>query len=175
MLYPINTESRGVIDLNGIWKFKLDQGNGSKDKWYESGLTDTLNMAVPASYNDIGVLGEIRNHVGWVWYEREFTIPAYLTNQRIMLRFGSVTHMAKVYVNGILVTEHKGGFLPFEAELNRYLTGGKNRITVAANNIVDESTLPVGIYKEKRSQGWAKLCVTARILTSSTMRVSIVR
>ncbi len=98
MLYPINTESRGVIDLNGIWKFKLDQGNGSKDKWYESGLTDTLNMAVPASYNDIGVLGEIR-----------------------------------------------------------YLTGGKNRITVAANNIVDESTLPVGIYKEEEVAGLGKV------------------
>lgn len=54
--------------------------------------------------------------------------------------------MAKVYVNGILVTEHKGGFLPFEAEINRYLTGGKNRITVMTNNIVDETTLPV---KEK--------------------------
>lgn len=157
MLYPVNTESRGVIDLNGIWKFKLDQGNGIKDKWYESGLTDALNMAVPASYNDIGVSGEIRNHVGWVWYEREFTIPAYLTNQRIMLRFGSVTHKAKVYVNGVLVTEHNGGFLPFEAELNRYLTGGKNRITVAANNIVDESTLPVGIYKEEEVAGLGKV------------------
>lgn len=58
MLYPVNTESRGVIDLNGIWKFKLDQGDGIKDKWYESSLTDALNMAVPASYNDIGVSGE---------------------------------------------------------------------------------------------------------------------
>ena len=31
MLYPVNTESRGVIDLNGIWKFKLDHGNGIED------------------------------------------------------------------------------------------------------------------------------------------------
>ena len=120
-------------------------------------MTDALNMAVPASYNDIGVSGEIRNHVGWVWYEREFTIPTYLTNQRIMLRFGSVTHMAKVYVNGVLVAEHKGGFLPFEAESNRYLSGGKNRITVAANNIVDETTLPVGIYKEEEVAGLGKV------------------
>lgn len=28
MLYPIMTESRSILDLNGIWDFKLDKGNG---------------------------------------------------------------------------------------------------------------------------------------------------
>lgn len=28
MLYPIITESRNIIELNGIWNFKLDNGNG---------------------------------------------------------------------------------------------------------------------------------------------------
>jgi beta-glucuronidase len=32
MLYPIVTESRGIIDLNGIWKFKLDFGKGFQGK-----------------------------------------------------------------------------------------------------------------------------------------------
>ncbi|MRH43223.1 beta-glucuronidase [Aquibacillus halophilus] len=157
MLYPINTETRGVIDLSGIWSFKLDKGNGLNEKWYESKLTDTMNMAVPSSYNDIGVIGEIKNHVGWVWYERNFTVPAYLKSERVVLRFGSATHTAKVYVNGKLVVEHKGGFLPFEAEINDFLTEGKNRVTVAVNNIVDETTLPVGNYSEEMVEGIGKV------------------
>src|SRR5690625_1965141 len=100
MLYPINTETRGTIDLNGVWNFKLDNGKGLDEKWYETTLTDTMPMAVPASYNDVGVTKEIRNHIGWVWYEREFTVPAYMRDQRIVLRFGSATHKAKVYLNG---------------------------------------------------------------------------
>ncbi|RBW70040.1 hypothetical protein [Bacillus taeanensis] len=52
MLYPIYTESRSIIDLNGIWKFKLDNGNGLTEKWYEEKLKDPMNMDVPASYND---------------------------------------------------------------------------------------------------------------------------
>lgn len=83
-------------------------------------------MAVPASYNDIGVSAKIRDHVGWVWYERDITIPDLLTRERVVIRFGSVTHAAKVYVNGKFVVEHKGGFLPFEAVINPYLQEEKS-------------------------------------------------
>src|SRR5690625_4124101 len=157
MLYPIITETRGQVDLNGIWKFKVDNSNGIEEKWYEQPLDNTMSMAVPASYNDLAITRELRNHVGWIWYEREFTVPKYMLDQRIVIRFGSATHYAKVYVNGILVTEHKGGFTPFEAEINDFITSGKNRLTVAVNNIIDESTLPVGNYSEQEVEGLGKV------------------
>ncbi|WP_416151712.1 beta-glucuronidase [Salipaludibacillus sp. HK11] len=157
MLYPITTETRGQIDLNGIWNFKMDNGEGIEEKWFDQQLKDTMSMAVPASYNDLAVTRELRNHVGWVWYEREFTIPQYMFEERIVLRFGSATHYAKVYFNGLLVTEHKGGFTPFEVELNEQIKPGKNRLTVAVNNIIDESTLPVGHYKEEVVEGIGKV------------------
>ena len=157
MLYPITTETRGQVDLNGIWNFKIDHGNGIEEKWFQQQLKDTMSMAVPASYNDLAVTRELRNHVGWVWYEREFTIPQYMFDQRIVLRFGSATHYAKVYLNGLCVTEHKGGFTPFEVKINEYIRSGKNRLTVAVNNIIDESTLPVGNYKEEEVEGIGKV------------------
>jgi len=156
MLYPIVTETRAVIDLNGIWKFKLDHGSGFDEHW-QTGLTDTMNMSVPASYNDIGISAEIRHHVGWVWYERDFSVPAALATDRIVLRFGSVTHTANVYVNGELAAEHKGGFTPFEAEINHLLKKGSNRLTVAVNNIVDATTLPVGTYLVMEVDGIGKV------------------
>ena len=153
MLYPIMTESRNVIDLNGIWRFKLDKGNGFSEKWYESSLKDTMEMAVPSSYNDLVEAEEVRDHVGWVWYERNFTIHKNLLDERIVLRFGSATHEAKVYLNGKFLVEHKGGFTPFEAEINELLVSGENRLTVAVNNIIDETTLPVGMLKETEVNG----------------------
>lgn len=153
MLYPIMTESRNLIDLNGVWQFKIDKGNGFSEKWYESKLVDTINMAVPSSYNDLVDCSEIRDHVGWVWYERNFILQKSILSERIVLRFGSATHIAKVYLNGKLLTEHKGGFLPFEAEINDFLVDGENRLTVAVNNIIDETTLPVGIVREVEING----------------------
>ncbi len=153
MLYPIMTESRSIIDLNGIWNFKLDKGNGFTEKWYESNLKDTIKMAVPSSYNDLVEAEEVRDHVGWVWYERSFTLNKSLLDERIVLRFGSATHEAKVYLNGKFLVEHKGGFTPFEAEINELLVSGENRLTVAVNNIIDETTLPVGMLKETEVNG----------------------
>lgn len=154
MLYPILTETRQLFDLCGIWKFKLDKAAGIfTESNSTQPLTDTMEMAVPASYNDLIECEKVRDHVGWVWYERCLTIPKAALNERIVLRFGSVTHEAKVYLNGKFLVAHKGGFTPFEAEINDYLVEGCNRLTVAVNNIVDETTLPVGLVKEETING----------------------
>lgn len=139
MLYPITSETRGLVDLNGIWKFKVDKGNGFEEKWFESSLTNTMDMVVPATSNDLNILQALRKHDGLVWYERDFTLPYYMLNERLVLRFGAATHVAKVYINGKIVTEHKAGFLPFEAKINDYLKRGNNRLTIVANNIVEPS------------------------------------
>lgn len=144
MLYPILTESRGLMDLSGVWAFKLDHGQGFEEKWYERPLEDAMTMPVPASYNDLKEGVDFRDHYGWVFYQRTIAVPAYMKNQRIVLRFAAVTHIAKVYLNGELIGEHKGGFLPFEIQVNDFLKPGENLLTVAVDNRIDHSTLPVG-------------------------------
>ena len=66
MLYPILTESRLLSDLSGVWDFKLDNGNGFDEKWYEAPLKDADTMPVPASYNDLKEGADFRDHYGWV-------------------------------------------------------------------------------------------------------------
>ncbi len=144
MLYPVLTDSRGLMDLSGIWDFKLDDGNGFEEKWYEKPLEEPMTMAVPSSYNDLKEGEDFREHYGWVFYQRSISVPAYMRSQRVVLRMAAVTHISKVYLNGRLVCEHKGGFLPFEAEINDFLQPGENLLTIAVDNRIDHSTLPVG-------------------------------
>ena len=150
MLYPIENEIRQVKCLNGIWQFRYEQrfGQGFEERWYEKPLEAAMEMPVPASYNDITVDSNLRDHTGWVWYERSFAIPADWMEKRLVLRFGSVTHHAIVYVNGAAVTTHKGGFLPFEAELNGHVIPGMNRLTVAVSNLLDQDCLPFGLIRD---------------------------
>lgn len=144
MLYPKLNNSRTLTDLSGIWDFKLDNGRGFDEKWMNKPLEDPERVAVPASYND--QLDEIkfRDHYGWAFYQKELEIPRLLLSQRMVLRFGAVTHYAKVYLNGKLLCEHQGGFLPFEAEINQFVHDGKNLLCVAVDNRVNHSTLPIG-------------------------------
>jgi len=150
MLYPIATDSRVVMNLSGIWKFMIDKEETAVD--VNQPLPTKELMAVPASFNDQAVLAEIRQHNGYVWYETDFTVAKALQDQRIVLRFGSATHEAWVYVNGQFVVHHKGGFTPFEAEINSFITAGSNRLTVRVSNLLDHSTLPVGNYSEKSDE-----------------------
>ena len=145
MLYPMMSESRLLTDLSGTWDFKLDDGTGFEQKWYETALTEPMTMPVPASYNDIKEGTAFRDHYGWVFYQRTVSVPAYVRNtQRVVLRCDAATHHAKVYLNGIEVTKHYGGFLPFEAEITSCLKDGDNLLTIAVDNRIDYTTLPVG-------------------------------
>lgn len=145
MLYPILTDSRLLIDLSGVWDFKLDNGNGLTEKWFEKPLEDADTMPVPASYNDLKEGIEFRDHYGWVFYQRMISVPSYVVkSQRVILRCDAVTHTAKVYLNGKCICEHKGGFLPFEVQINDDLCNGDNLLTIAVNNVIDYTTLPVG-------------------------------
>lgn len=145
MLYPILTPSRILSDLSGVWDFKLDDGHGFEEEWYKAPLENAMTMPVPASYNDLKEGIDFRDHYGWVFYERKISVPAFVKSQRIMLRCAAVTHDAKIYLNGELICEHKGGFLPFEVEITDKLTDGSdNLLTIAVNNVIDYTTLPVG-------------------------------
>ena len=88
MLYPVDNEIRQVKSLDGIWRFKKENRmeEGFEEKWYEKPLSNFIDMPVPASYNDITTDKELRDHVGWVWYETDAVIPrAWTKDQRIVI------------------------------------------------------------------------------------------
>ncbi|WP_283680281.1 beta-glucuronidase [Lentilactobacillus sp. Marseille-Q4993] len=150
MLYPENTETRTVIDLSGMWKFMIDKEVTPID--VNKPLPTKTELSVPSSFNDQTASKEIREHVGYVWYEKDFTVSNVLKSQRLVLRFGSATHEAWVYLNGQEITHHKGGFTPFEVEINDYLSSGENRLIVKLSNMLDYTTLPVGNYSEEKDE-----------------------
>ena len=103
-----------------------------------------MTMPVPASYNDIKEGVDFRDHYGWVFYQRHIAMPPFAKGQRILLRCAAVSHHAKIYLNGEMICEHRGGFLPFEVDISDKLTDGDNLLTIAVDNVIDYSTLPVG-------------------------------
>lgn len=136
MLYPINTETRKVYDLNGIWKFNFE--NEKKQL-----------IAVPASFNEQLVGHNNKHYVGKMFYERKILIRREDLNKRIFIRFGSISHIANVYINNNKVGYHKGGFTPFEFEITNFIEEGENKLLVEVSNILDYTSLPVGNYTEK--------------------------
>ena len=132
MLYPITTESRSVISLAGIWKFRFCD----EEEW--------RSIYVPASFNNQIPEAKARFYCGMVEYKRSFCVPNICSNQRKVLRFGAVTHDAEVFLDGILITKHKGGFLPFEIDISNFSCGTTHSLLVRVDNRINHHTLPIG-------------------------------
>ena len=133
MLAPQSNASRTILDFSGVWDFRL-----KPDAPWQS-------IAVPASYNDQSADPEFRRHVGLAWYRRSITVPSMLKGQRLMLRFDAVTHNARVFLDGQLLCTHRGGFLPFEADVTDILHPGQTALLeVEVDNTISHHTLPVG-------------------------------
>ena len=145
MLYPQQNAARFCVEQNGVWDFCLSHDPQGADIDPAAPLPGARPMAVPGSYNDQGEDTALRDHYGWAFYQKTVTLPALCAGQRVVLRFGAVTHKAKVWLDGRLIAGHTGGFLPFEADVTGLLApGAAARLTVACDNRVDHSTLPVG-------------------------------
>lgn len=144
MLYPKMNRARMAFDLGGVWDFQTAGADSWPHEWVKGPLPEPMIMAVPASYNDQKDDVNLRAHCGWVVYQRTFDIPEQVTGQRLWLRFGAVTHAAQVWIDDICLGKHKGGFLPFEFEITDCADAGTHRLTVAVDNRVNFSTLPVG-------------------------------
>lgn len=146
MLKQQNSPTREVINLDGLYHFKVDTNRtGLTDQWQCSRLETTLEMAVPASYNDVFASKSIRDHVGWVWYQQDVRVPRGWKDERIHIRLDSATHEGKVFINDTLVAEHSGGYTPFAADISEHVEpGAEFRLTIAVNNELTQETIPPG-------------------------------
>lgn len=145
LLYPRSSLRRQVTTLDGMWKFKFDPASEGQIEGWQYGLTNYITMPVPSSFNDLFTDKDSREYAGDFWYETEFFVPREWKEKDLDLRFGAATHEATVYVNGVEVAYHHGGFLPFNASINQVLVPNQmNQVVVRLNNELSATTLPVG-------------------------------
>ncbi|KAL2816442.1 glycosyl hydrolases family 2, TIM barrel domain-containing protein [Aspergillus cavernicola] len=143
-LKPKNTPTRELVSLDGLWDFALADGNDTATPW-TGPLPKGLECPVPASYNDIFIDRNIHDHVGWVYYQREVTVPRGWSQERYLVRVEAATHEGRVYINDDLVAEHQGGYTPFEADITALVSAGERfRLTIAVNNELTHETIPPG-------------------------------
>ena len=128
-----------------MWKFHLDERSVGENEGWMDGIPGEEMIPVPASFQDFYTEKDIREYTGDFWYETDFFVPGEWEGREILLRFGAATHRASVYVNGILITEHEGGFLPFSAKVTTVVRyDSYNKVVVKVNNELNCTNLPCG-------------------------------
>lgn len=72
---------------------------------------------------------------GIAYYQKKFIVPANYKNKKLSLEFEGAMQIALVWVNGVFVKRHCGGYLPFTVDLSDVVQYGKeNTITIKLDN-----------------------------------------
>ncbi len=58
-------------------------------------------------------------------YGRKFSVPEEWNDKRLIVHFGAVDQIAKVYVDGKFAGSHEGGYLPFSFDITDLLNSNK--------------------------------------------------
>ncbi len=86
---------------------------------------------------------------GSIWYRRSFKRPS---GERVLLHFGAVDWQARVWVDGVEVGKHTGGYDPFTFDITKALRkGSDHQLVVCAEDPSDSGYQPRG--KQVRKPG----------------------
>ncbi|WP_406673905.1 sugar-binding domain-containing protein [Nonomuraea sp. N2-4H] len=117
------------LNLNGPWQFEIDAGDTGLERGLrERDLAGTITVPF-APESELSGIGNT-DFMPTVWYRRTVTIPAEWAGRRTLLHFGAVDHDATVWVNGVEVVRHRGGFSPFTADLSGVARPGEEATIV---------------------------------------------
>jgi len=112
-------------NLNGMWDYSvLPLDSNEPVEWQGKLLVpfpvESALSGVSKSVSDTQTL----------WYHRDFNLPDRNRDQRWLLHLGAVDFDATIWVNGIQVANHKGGYDPFSIDISSALGGGNSQTIV---------------------------------------------
>lgn len=141
--YELEGTGRTAYSMNPAWRFYKGAVEGGAEKVnFNDKEWSVVSIPDGIEYLSTEASGCV-NYQGVVWYRKHFTPEENWKGKKLFLHFEAIMGKSKVWVNGKLVKEHFGGFLPVIADVSSYLEYGKdNVIAVWADNSDDPSYPP---------------------------------
>lgn len=140
--FRLDNSGREVYSMNPAWRFHKGAMEGAETKEFNDKDWTVVSLPDGIEYLPTEASGCI-NYQGEVWYRKHFMPDAALKGKKLFLHFEAIMGKSKVFVNGKLLTEHFGGYLPVIVDVTDVLDwNGDNVIAVWADNSDDPSYPP---------------------------------
>jgi beta-galactosidase/beta-glucuronidase len=137
------------MNLNGLWDYAIRPKGNNVIGNYDGKIL--VPFCVESS------LSGVQKYVGKdnvLWYQREFEVPKSWKGKRVILHFGAVDWKCDVWVNGIKVGSHTGGYTPFSMDITQALYKKGNKIKVRVWDPTDQGEQPCGKQHVKPHGIW---------------------
>lgn len=112
-------------NFNGVWQYAITPKDADQPAEFEGEIL----VPFPVESTLSGVRRRFSPDDA-LWYRRTFDAPSLTDGQRLLLHFGAVDWRATVWVNGMKVGEHQGGFDAFQFDVTDALTSDSEQTVV---------------------------------------------
>jgi len=145
----VTSQAATRVDLDAGWRFRVDpDGAGEAAGWPKAVPAATESVSVPHTWN----VGRWHDYLGVAWYFREFEMPPHRADGRVELNFGATFYKARVWLNGVEIGGHEGGFTAYSFDVTRALRT-TNLLVVELDNRPGIDTIP-GFGAREKPTSW---------------------
>lgn len=140
--YELAGSGREVYNMNVGWRFRKGscpdawQKDFDDSSWKPAALPHGLELLPEEASGNI-------NYQGEAWYRKRFSVSDAMQGKKIFVHFEGIMGKSRIWLNGELLKEHFGGYLPVVVDVTDKLDfTGENILSVCADNSDDASFLP---------------------------------
>ncbi|MFW5752609.1 MAG: glycoside hydrolase family 2 protein [Planctomycetota bacterium] len=117
------------VCLNGLWQFEIDQGDSGRERGLlMRDLTDRILVPFCPESACSGIGNT--DFLNAVWYRRRIVVPESWSGRRVLLHFQAVDYDTTVWVEGVEVARHRGGWTPFTVDITAVAPPGAEATVV---------------------------------------------
>lgn len=145
--FELPNTGRNVYSMNPGWRVYKGHADGAErpefnDKgWKVCSIPDGTEILPSEASGCV-------NYQGETWYRKHFTPLEEWRGGRLKLHFEAIMGKSKVWLNGALVSERKGGYLPVIIDVTDKLVYGKENIITVVTDNSDDASYPPGKFQD---------------------------
>ncbi len=135
--YQLPGTGREVSSMNPAWRFHKGEAKGAEARTFDDSEWAVVSLPHGIEYLPTEASG-CANYQGEVWYRKHFTPDARLRGKKLFVHFEAIMGKSRIYMNGKLLCEHYGGYLPAVVDVTDVVDWtGDNVLAVWADNSND--------------------------------------
>ena len=137
------------VDLDRDWLFRTDPNQvGEISNWQNHAPPDAISINIPHTWN----IGRHDGYLGKAWYCKTFALPLQSPNLHVKVHFGATFYAARIWLNGVQIGTHEGGYSAYSFDITRQLQSS-NYLAVEVDNRIDATTIP-GLAQRGDPKAW---------------------
>lgn len=141
--FEVKDSGRKAHDLNVGWRFIKQDVANAQELGFDDSNWEIVNTPHGLEILPIEASGGV-NYQGPAWYRKHFMVKPEMERKKLFLHFEGIMGKSRIYLNGKLVKEHFGGFLPIVIDISSTVNFKRSNVLAVYADNSDDPIYPPG-------------------------------